>query len=238
MARSQNPKKHFSVKLRYLVLFLILLALLLAAVGTVAWMRYIRSLQTVTLVQVTSLSLVGPDENTLAIELGDLDVSGAESKDFVFGVKSVNLDKCTIQLAHTTNIPFQYEIYKATKNDTSSGGNEVLAAGSYFSYGEKIKDKDAPYLNGTKIVNGTKIALQGNDHYFTSTYQAGTGSYGHVQENAAPLYWKSGNVTITEGEPTYFILRVIWGDGLSNNKETDMVYLTVGTAIDTSEGGA
>ena len=30
MARSQNQKKHFSIKLRYLVLFLILLALLLA----------------------------------------------------------------------------------------------------------------------------------------------------------------------------------------------------------------
>lgn len=227
MARSQNPKKHFSVKLRYLVLFLILLALLLAAVGTVAWMRYIRSLQTVTLVQVTSLSLVGPDENTLAIELGDLDVSGAESKDFVFGVKSVNLNKCIIQLAHTTNIPFQYEIYKATKNDTSSGGNEVLAAGSYFSYGETIKAKDAPYLNGIGV------ALQGDDHYFTSTYQAGTGSYGHVQKNAAPLYWRSGDVTIAENQTTYFILKVIWGDGLSNNKETDMVYLTVG-----SGGGA
>ena len=227
MARSQNQKKHFSVKLRYLVLFLILLALLLAAVGTVAWMRYIRSLQTVTLVQVTSLSLVGPDENTLAIELGDLDVSSAKSEAFVFGVKSVNLDKCTIQLAHTTNIPFQYEIYQATKNDTSSGGNEVLAAGSYFSYGEKIKDKDAPYLNGTNI------ALQGDNHYFTSTYQAGTGSYGHVQKNAAPLYWKSGDVTITENQTTYFILKVIWGDNLSNNKETDMVYLTVG-----SGGGA
>ena len=214
MARSQNQKKHFSVKLRYLVLFLILLALLLAAVGTVAWMRYIRSLQTVTLVQVTSLSLVGPDENTLAIELGDLDVSSAESEDFVFGVKSVNLDKCTIQLAHTTNIPFQYEIYKATKNGNSFSTSELLT-GTYLNQDEE-----------------SSLALQG-DHYFTSTYQAGTGSYGHVQKNAAPLYWKSGDVTITENQTTYFILKVIWGGGLENNKETDMVYLTVG-----SGGGA
>ena len=220
MARSQNPKKHFSVKLRYLVLFLILLALLLAAVGTVAWMRYIRSLQTVTLVQVTSLSLVGPDENTLAIELGDLDVSSNGSKDFVFGVKSVNLDKCTIQLAHTTNIPFQYEIYKATKNGNSFSTSELLT-GRYLNQYEE-----------------SSLALQGDNQYFTSTYQAGTGSYGHVQKNAAPLYWQSGDVTITENQTTYFILKVIWGNGLSNNKETDMVYLTVGTAIDTSEGGA
>lgn len=222
MARSQNQKKHFSIKLRYLVLFLILLALLLAAVGTVAWMRYIRSLQTVTMVQVTDLSLVGPDKNTLAIDLGDLDVSTERSKEYVFGVESVGLETCTIQLAHTTNIPFQYEIYKATKNDTSSGGNEVLAAGSYFSYGDKIKGKEDNYLNGTTI------ASQG-DRFFTSTYEKKEGISYSVQKNAAPLYWQSGNVDIKEDGTTYFILKVIWGDNLSNNKETDMVYLTVGT---------
>lgn len=222
MARSQNQKKHFSIKLRYLVLFLILLALLLAAVGTVAWMRYIRSLQTVTMVQVTDLSLVGPDKNTLAIDLGDLDVSTERSKEYVFGVESVGLETCTIQLAHTTNIPFQYEIYKATKNDTSSGGNEVLAAGSYFSYGDKIKGKEDNYLNGTTI------ASQDN-RFFTSTYEKKEGISYSVQKNAAPLYWQSGNVDINEDGTTYFILKVIWGDNLSNNKETDMVYLTVGT---------
>lgn len=221
MARSQNQKKHFSIKLRYLVLFLILLALLLAAVGTVAWMRYIRSLQTVTMVQVTDLSLVGPDRNTLAIDLGDLDVSTERSKEYVFGVESVGLETCTIQLAHTTNIPFQYEIYKATKKDTSSSGNEVLAAGNYFSYGEIIKSTDAPYLNGTSV------ALQDDNYYFTSTYENASGY--SVQKNAAPLYWQSGDVDINKDGTTYFILKVIWGSGLENNKETDMVYLTVGT---------
>ena len=224
MARSQNQKKHVSIKLRYLVLVLILLALLLAAVGTVAWMRYIRSLQTVTMVQVTNLSLVGPDDKTLAIDLGDLDVStgGSEGKEYVFGVKSVNLKTCTIQLAHTTNIPFQYEIYKATKSDASSGGNEVQAAGSYFSYGEKVKGKDASYLNGATIASQ-------DDRFFTSTYEKKEGISYSVKKNAAPLYWQSGNVDINEDGTTYFILKVIWGDNLSNNKETDMVYLTVGT---------
>lgn len=223
MARSQNQKKHFSIKLRYLVLFLILLALLLAAVGTVAWMRYIRSLQTVTMVQVTDLSLVGPGgDKTLAIDLGDLDVSTERSKEYVFGVESVGLENCTIQLAHTTNIPFQYEIYKATKSDASSGRNEVLAAGSYFSYGEKVKDKDASYLNGATIASQ-------DDRFFTSTYEKKEGISYSVQKNAAPLYWQSGNVDINKDGTTYFILKVIWGDNLSNNKETDMVYLTVGT---------
>lgn len=212
MARSQNQKKHFSIKLRYLVLFLILLALLLAAVGTVAWMRYIRSLQTVTMVQVTNLSLVGPDDKTLAIDLGDLDVSTGNSKDYAFGVNSVNLDTCTIQLAHTTNIPFTYKIYKATKN-----GNSFTYTASDLVNGS--------YLNK----NDNDVAFQGDNDYFTSTYEKKEGISYSVQKNAAPLYWQSGDVDINKDGITYFILKVIWGDNLSNNKETDMVYLTVGT---------
>ena len=212
MARSQNQNKHFSIKLRYLVLFLILLALLLAAVGTVAWMRYIRSLQTVTMVQVTNLSLVGPDDKTLAIDLGDLDVSTGNSKDYAFGVNSVNLDTCTIQLAHTTNIPFTYKIYKATKN-----GNSFTYTASDLVNGS--------YLNK----NDNDVAFQGDNDYFTSTYEKKEGISYSVQKNDAPLYWQSGDVDINKDGITYFILKVIWGDNLSNNKETDMVYLTVGT---------
>lgn len=213
MARSQNQKKHVSIKLRYLVLVLILLALLLAAVGTVAWMRYIRSLQTVTMVQVTNLSLVGPDDKTLAIDLGDLDVStgGSVGKEYVFGVKSVNLKTCTIQLAHTTNIRFTYEIYKATKNDNSfTYDNSDLVVGSYLN-------KDG------------NVAFQGNDPYFTRTYENQAETPYYVQKNAAPLYWKSNIVNINENDITYFVLKVTWGSDLENNKETDMVYLTVGT---------
>lgn len=212
MARSQNQKKHFSIKLRYLVLFLILLALLLAAVGTVAWMRYIRSLQTVTMVQVTNLSLVGPDDKTLAIDLGDLDVSTGNSKDYAFGVNSVNLDTCTIQLAHTTNIPFTYKIYKATKN-----GNSFTYTASDLVNGS--------YLNK----NDNDVAFQGDNDYFTSTYEQKEGISYSVQKNAAPLYWKSNIVNINENDITYFVLKVTWGSDLENNKETDMVYLTVGT---------
>lgn len=217
MARSQNQKKHVSIKLRYLVLFLILLALLLAAVGTVAWMRYIRSLQTVTLVQVTSLSLVGPDNKTIAIDLGDLDVStgGSEGKEYVFGVESVNLKTCTIQLAHTTNIPFSYQIFKATKS-----GNSFIYNDSDLVVGD--------YLNRDKDNQNEKIALRGDNPYFTSTYEQKEGVSYSVQKNAAPLYWKSNLVNIDENKITYFVLKVTW-ENQKNTKETDMVYLTVGT---------
>lgn len=215
MARSQNQKKHFSIKLRYLVLFLILLALLLAAVGTVAWMRYIRSLQTVTMVQVTDLSLVGPDRNTLAIDLGDLDVSTERSKEYVFGVESVGLETCTIQLAHTTNIRFTYEIYKATKSgDSFTYDDSDLVVGSYLNRDENNQNE--------------KIALRGADRFFTSTYKKKEGISYSVQKNAAPLYWKSNLVNIDENKITYFVLKVTW-ENQKNTKETDMVYLTVGT---------
>ena len=230
MARSQNPKKHVSIKLRYLVLFLILLALLLAAVGTVAWMRFIRSLQTVTMVQVTSLSLEGPNPdipNTAIINIGDKDVSEPGSESYVFGVRTYIGKKFQVQLAHTTNTPFRYTIYEATKA-ASNQTPDVTEQEIGFLKGKVLS---GAYKN--EASSGSNMALQGGDHYYTSTYDTYTAN---VQQNAAPLYWQSESVT-PENEVTYFILDVSWKAG-DNNKETDMVYLTVGTAIDTSEGGA
>lgn len=234
MARAQ--KNHFPVKLRYIVLFVILLALLLAAVGTLAWMRHMRSLQTATLVQVTSLTLVGPDPdtpNSAIVNLGDIDVSEGSSKSYVFGVETDPGNKFQIQLAHTTNTPFQYKVYKARKANSSETPN-VTEGGVGFIKGNHVV---GAYKNETS--SGSNLAKRENtDPYYKSTYQLGDSVYSFVQQNAAPLYWRSD--PITQGENvavTYYILDVIWAAG-QNNKETDMVYLTVGTAIDTSEGGA
>ena len=233
MAREQ--KNHFPVKLRYIVLFVILLALLLAAVGTLAWMRHMRSLQTATLVQVTSLTLVGPDPdtpNSAIVNLGDIDVSEGGSKSYVFGVETESGNKFQIQLAHTTNTPFQYKVYKAKK--ANSGETPDVPGG--ISGFIRVAPIDVAYKNETSP--GSNLAIQnGNDPFYKGTYKFGDDVYGHVQQNAAPLYWRSDPITQEQGVTiTYFILDVTWNGG-ENNKETDIVYLTVGTAIDTSEGG-
>lgn len=218
MFRKNNQQGRVPLKRRYLVLILAAIVLLAVASGTLAWMQYSRTLQTLTLVQVTDLTIVGPNENTLAMNLGDIDVSKDGAQEYVFGVQSNNVDRYWIQLAHTTNIPFTYTIYQATKNGTSFQRGDALD-GSY-------KNPDG------------SIALAAGD-YHDATYQESDGtSYDQVQKNAEPLYWQSSSdgIAITKGETQYFILEISW-TARANDKETDMVYLTVGTSGQGTAGG-
>ena len=222
MARSQ--KKPFPVRLRFVVLFLVLLALLLAAVGTVAWMRYIRSLQTVTLVQVSNLLLEGPTPSSVALDLGDFNVEEAGSKQYVFGVHTFDTPTFYVQLGHTTNTPFRYTIYKAKKVENSPSPDDIQEAGVYFSNEGVLPGR---YVNQF----GSDFLADKNHEFYDSTYETSD----LVQKNAVPLYWKSGAVSVDSAggndgsATTYFILEISWDAG-ANNKETDMVYLTVGTA--------
>lgn len=45
--------------------------------------------------------------------MADIDVEDGNYKDFVFGIGGADVQQYQIQLAHTTNIPFEYEIYRA-----------------------------------------------------------------------------------------------------------------------------
>ena len=94
-----------------LALVLTLTALLAAIVGTMAWLRYVRSLQTITQISLIQLPLVGPDgTESLSIEPGEIDMSSSGSKEFVFGVEPQNTNTYWLQLAHTTNLSLTYTI--------------------------------------------------------------------------------------------------------------------------------
>lgn len=45
--------------------------------------------------------------------MADIDVENGSYKDFVFGIGGADVQQYQIQLAHTTIIPFEYEIYRA-----------------------------------------------------------------------------------------------------------------------------
>ena len=221
---SRERSSHKSFLDRYLALALVLAALIVAAVGTLAWLRYYRSLQTMTLVQVTDLALEGPAENTLAIDLGDIDAKGGP-RYYVFGVNAHLLDSCQIQLAHTTNIDLSYAIYYAEKVTNPVDAEGPYAGNTYFK-------KTGGPISGNYVSNGTSQT----DH---STYDKSD----LVQTNAIPKYWVSSEeVHVTSGSISYFLLEVTPGSDVENNKETDMIYLTVGSVTgggttETTQGG-
>ena len=186
----------------------VLIAVLAAAVllsalgGTMAWLRYARSLHTLARIQVPSMTLTGPQgESTLPVALGDMDLSQAGKKESIFRIASNKGTHYILQLAHTTNLPLNYTIYKL--NSASDPSRGTALAGNYRN------------LSGS-LADGT---------LHSATY----GNYNQVQKNAQPLYWQSEVQTSSGVE--FYVLVVTWEAG-ANNKETDMIYITAGIGGD------
>ena len=205
---------------------LVLTALLTAAVGTLTWLKYFRSQQTVTLVHVSDHYLLGPDgSNATAINLGNIDVSEPGSRFYAFGVKS-NQPSYRFQLAYTTNIPFTYTIYRAIAASSPNGdySNPHSEGGFTFYY----TDTALPgvYLNkgdGDRIANDTKHPVS-----FGSSSVA-------AQRYAEPVYWQTSDDVNRLDSIDYFVLEITWNSPLHNDKETDLIYLTVGAPLGGSQ---
>lgn len=186
------------------LIFALALVLVVAVSGTLAWLTYVRKLQTATLVDVPEIYIEGPEDAvSQLIPLGDIDVTNGTSREYVFRIVTNQGNQYRIQFAHTTNVPFTYAIYPAS---TSGTGNSVEVAGHTYYYDSEL---DGKYLNKSDTHDVT---------YSPSTNR--------VQTDAEPLYWQSGYITQPD-QYSYYVLKVSWDSGLKSNKETDMVYLTV-----------
>lgn len=217
----QHEKKNrpFFKSPLFLVLTLVLTVLLTAAVGTTAWIRYDRSQQTVTLVHVSDHYLLGPDgSNTGALNLGSIDVSNPGSKSYAFGVKSFQ-QSYRFQLAYTTNIPFSYSIHRAKTVQDSTYANRHQEDGVTLFYTDNAVSGDFLNRPGDRVADGTKHSTTFGEY-----------SSDYVQKYAEPVYWQSSSVD--KGDTIdYYVLKVTWTEGLPNNKETDLIYLTVGAPV-------
>ena len=189
-----------------LVLVFAVAALVIAISGTLAWFSSIHKIQTATLVDMPQIYIEGPEDAvSQLIPLGDIDVTNGTSREYVFRIVTKPDNQYRVQFAHTTNVPFDYTIYPAS---TSGSGISVETAGHTYYY-----DINTP-LSGTNL---------DREQTHEVTYETSANS---VQTDAEPQYWQSDIVT-QENNYSYYVLLVSWDQGLKNNKETDMVYLTV-----------
>lgn len=210
----------------------LLAALALLAVPVLAWLYMQRSMETITKINMPNALLIGAGDAKpiQQLELGNIDVSETNKyKDVVFCVYSEKPSiSYYLQLAHTTNIGFNYEIYKAK-----------LSQEGDISYLGKTYKKEAP-------LGGTYLNKESGSNYATKDYHAITypnssdsqTGYEHVQQSAEPLYWKSANKETLPADPkdkdstvyyvNYYILHISWDDKVMNNKETDMIYIMGG----------
>lgn len=218
-------KKKWSTKKTWAVTAIAMALLALLIVPVLGWMYMERSMETMTKINIPYALKLGAG-NTRPIqelELSNIDVSGEQKyKDIVFCVYSSQENReYDLQLAHTSNIGFTYNIYHASK--------DVNGAVNYLkeNYSQRAELKGS-YLNKQ---DGSKYATKG---FHGETY----GSYSNVQISAEPLYWKTTDKQILNEKNSaittidkdkyyvdYYILRISWDDTVQNNKETDMIYI-------------
>lgn len=219
--------KSWSARKKRAILVVIAAALALLVIPVFAWLYMQRSMETITKVNMPYALLIGAGDAKpiQQLELSNIDVSGTQKyKDVVFCVYSEKPSKSYyLQLAHTTNIGFKYEIYKASRPAADASTEDVV---SYLG---------KQYIKGDKLVGSylNKDESSGNatNKYHEITY----GKYDKVQKSAEPLYWKTTSQETLPKEKddttyyvNYYILHISWDENVQNNKETDMIYLMVG----------
>ena len=198
-----------------LVIAVSISVVLLVALPVYAWFTHKRSIALTTKINApTQLYITAGNKESVAnLEMADIDVEDGNYKDFVFGIGGADVQQYQIQLAHTTNIPFEYEIYRAKDVPEADKNNDTVV---YVS----DEENKTFYYN----IDGNKIFADSTLH--EKSYD----SYGNVQKNAEALYWQSDGLSVNDAENPfcdYFIIRVKWNENVQNNKETDMVYLTI-----------
>ena len=220
----ENTKRRLFSNPRVLIIVLVLAMVFAVVVGTLAWLRHMRSMQTVTLIRVSDRYLLGSDgSNTSAVNLGSIDVSKPGSRSYAFGVKSGS--DYRLQLAYTTNIPFIYTIHPAIRSTAASG-----------DYTEKHMEGNDTFYYSATAIPGAPLNLSDDNRTATRAKHAYTFGSKDVsaQKYAEPVYWQSADVTRGDSID-YFVLKVTWNQSIPNDKETDLIYLTVGAPGGSSE---
>lgn len=198
----------------------------------------------------------GNNHDIAYLDMGSIDADTQDhSMNYVFCVYGEPIDMYSLQLAYTTNIPFYYEVYRAqlSTSEQTTSGNIVNVPFTYTdNSGEHTEN--FTYDNSKSPVISAK-PLSKMDEAEITKHQSHNLSYGDengqnavnsskVQKNAEPLYWLASENNLDMLNPPienrgtnafggdcfcdYFVLHVSWEPNtVSNDKETDMVYLTV-----------
>lgn len=243
---SARQKAEFSVASLLSIAFLI-------ALPVYAWFAQNRNLETLTKIQepgdiiIRSGRAISPDEADPIVnfEMQDIDIEAIYKGDpqrFVFSVKPGDYNtKYDLQLAHTTNIPFTYTLYRASEVDVTlltpdqidtrikEASSSATALTLYHPRGDTTR-KTYYQINGSAITMtplnldaGTygRYIAKNNDAYYDKTYVEGVDA---PELYAIPVYLQTtGDNYITHPESSgaydYFILELSWDEGSGTDNQ-------------------
>lgn len=248
---SMDNKKNNKTRKMYIssIIALILAVALLIGV-TLSWFFNKRELDSLTWIKTPICLDIGSGNNhdIAYLDLGSIDADTPNRTiERVFCVYGEPGDIYSLQLAYTTNIPFYYDIYRASYDPNNGNVNFTYTDenGNHtekFSYDPNstpvIQAKPLNKMNDTEIAAHQSHNLSYGDDNGKNPVEASK-----VQSNAEPLYWLAGENGLNVMKPQnvqtnnttnstyfcdYYVIKIHWDENtVRNDKETDMVYLTV-----------
>ena len=243
-------KKNNKAKKMYITSVIALILAVVALIWvTLSWFFNKRELDSLTWIK-TPIRLdirSGNNHDIAYLNLGSIDADTPNRTiERVFCVYGEPVDNYSLQLSYTTNIPFYYDIYRASY-DSKNGNVDFTYTDETGDHTEKFRyDPDSTPVIQAKPLN--KMTAEE-----ITAHQSHTLSYGddkgenpvdpsRVQSNAEPLYWlaqenglnvmKPQNVQTNDTTKSsyfcdYYVIKIHWDEKtVINDKETDMVYLT------------
>lgn len=230
-----------------LIMASLLTVFLLIAIPVFAWFSLSSKVETLIKIKApTTLDIKSGHAYSIQyLDLSDIDVtdvdnSGNGHKDYVFAVKAGNSSAYDIQLAHTTNIPFTYTLYRASELGDSTTLNEAPSGTvATFDYYDESSSQTISYYYGyASNSSATEVAVNSaedaillltdlNPDTVASAYgrtiaenRDGTdGIYSRYSKYtgadnpeiyAVPLYSKHAGITTWDSSGDYYILRISW----------------------------
>ena len=221
---------------------------LMAAIPAYAWFALTHKAETMTKVQEPkNLDIrAGNAEAVEYFDLNDIDIESITPETpqrYVFCVVTENPKTYyDIQIAHTTNIPFSYTLYRAETGSISDSG--IVAYTTHTNSPETIYYK----RNGTALTleklneddgySGRKLGKNG-DVYYDLVYNEND----EPEIYAVAKYEQVKELETRDPDHDFYILELgidtttdvegfkTWNTAEKNNKETDIIYITASRTI-------
>lgn len=239
---NEKPKKQ---RIYLMLSGAVLLASFILLVVTYAWFIKEREMSTAAWVKTPIILDIGAGNRHAIkyLDMGNIDVSSGNCKDYVICVYGKPVDNYSLQLAYTTNIAFHYDVYRAEKVANETDTADTITAkleGEVEKY--RITDFGKPVISGLsmKEVKDKNLSpAQFQSHKLS--YVKGSANpvaKEKVQGFNEPFYFLAQQDGISVMRPVninpqegsfldYYVIRVSWNaEDVKNDKETDIVCIS------------
>ena len=221
------------------------------AIPVYAWFAFQDRIEAMTKIkEPPSINLAsGGDDPALYVTLENIDITAGTSKYIVFSIEPGKYTAYDIQLCHTTNIPFTYELYRVTEDDQGLIEYTDHSRNVDVETGENVDTTlhysiltDYNYSTTGTTISAGKVTLQdvnpddnstgrilGDENDLPTARKNYTGT-DEFDQYVKPLYSVArripqlGESDDGSADRDYFAIKITWTPGAGNLTEANQEY--------------